>query len=231
MTYQLDQRIATTPSLRLIASCWLSLAVATTGCSAIDQIQYDVEYTAITLGPQDLKDGSIGFLTPAAATGREADKQALAMTFAETLQEVRPEITVVPLPNILSAVNAADLDQEYKQMYRDYLETGILEGSILRRIGEVGDVRYVAQLSLASFRQWSTSRFSLLGLRILDTEQANMRVFIQIWDVENAAVAWEGSAELNYAYETGAEMPVMFNDVAQLAAERLFAQLPGAEEK
>ena len=215
----------------MIASCWLSLAIAISGCSAIDQIQYDVEHTAITLGPHDLEDGGIGFLTPAAATGREADKQALAMSFAKALQAMRPEIRVVPLPSILSAVNAADLDQEYKLMYRDYLETGILEGSILCRIGEVGGVRYVAQLSLASFVQKSSGRFSFLGLHVLDTEQANMRMFIQIWDIENAAVAWEGGAELNYAYETGAEMPVTFSDVTRLAAERLFARLPGADRK
>lgn len=201
------------------------------GCSVVDQTQYDVEHTSIALGPADLEAGGIGFLTPAAATGREADKQALAMSFAKTLQDVRPETRVVPLPKILSAVNAADLDQEYKQMYRDYLETGILEGSILGRVGEVGEVRYVAQLSLAGFTQWSSGRWSLLGVHLLDTEQANLRIFIQIWNVEDATVAWEGSAELNYAYETGAERRVTFSDVAQLAAERLFAELPGAKEE
>ena len=36
-----------------------------------------------------------------------------------------------------------------------------------------------------------------------------------------------GGTELNFSYESGAENPVTFLDVSQLAAERLFSQLPG----
>jgi hypothetical protein len=55
-----------------------------------------------------------------------------------------------------------------------------------------------------------------------------MRVFIQIWDSQTGAVAWEGSAELNYAYESAAENPAPFLEASSLAARRLFADLPGA---
>ena len=220
-----------TASLRFVLGSCLIASMTIIGCSAIDQVRYDAEYTAISLGPNDLEEGGIGFLTPSAATGREADKQALAMSFAKKLQEMRPDVTVVPLPEVLSAVNAVDLDEEYKQMYRDYLETGILEGSILRRFAELGSIRYFAQLSLASFTQGSRGRFSFLGLAISHTASANMRVFVQIWDARNAKVAWEGYTELNYAYETSAEKPVTFHDVAELTAEKMFLQLPDAEEK
>jgi hypothetical protein len=213
----------------MLGSCLIASTI--TGCSAIDQVRYDADFTVISLGPNDLEEGGIGFLTPSAATGRESDKQALAMSFAKKLQEMRPDVTVVPLPDILSAVNAADLDEEYKQTYRDYRETGILEGSILRRFAELGSIRYFAQLSLASFTQGSRGRFSLLGLSISHTASANMRVFIQIWDAHNAKVAWEGYTELNYAYETSAEKPVTFHVVAELAAEKMFDQLPVVEEE
>ena len=221
---------SSTSDMRLIIGVCAVLVAVTNGCTIIDQIDYASEHTAISLGPNDLENDGIGFLTPSAATGREADKQALAMSFSHKLQEMRPDVTVLPLPHVLSAVNAADLDVEYKQMYRDYLETGILEGSILQRISDVAGVRYFAQLSLASFRQSSQGRFSFLGLRISHTEVANLRVFVQIWDARNADIAWEGFTELNYAYETGAEKPVTFADISQLAAERLFAELPGGNE-
>ena len=206
----------------------LVLAALLGGCTFIDQVEYESEHTEINLGPEDLEQYGIGFLTPSAATGREADKQALAMSFSKKLQEMRPEVMVLQLPQVLSAMNAADLDVEYKQMYRDYLETGILEGSILQRISDVAGVRYFAQLSLAGFRQSSSGRFSFLGLRISHTEFANLRVFMQIWDAQNANIAWEGFTELNYAYETGAQKPVTFADISALAAGELFAELPGA---
>jgi len=217
-------------NIRLSIGLCAVLAAVTSGCTFMDQIDYKSEHTAISLGPNDLELYGIGFLTPSAATGREADKQALAMGFSHKLQEMRPEVRVLPLPNVLSAMNGADLDVVYKQMYRDYLETGILEGSILTRISEVANVRYFAQLSLSSFKQTSLGRFSFLGMRISHTEVANLRVFVQIWDARHADIAWEGFTELNYAYETGAEKPVTFADISQLAAERLFADLPGIKQ-
>jgi hypothetical protein len=206
------------------------LAAVTSGCAISDQIDFKSEHTAISLGPSDLENDGIGFLTPSAATGREGDKQALAMSFSHKLQEMRPEVKVLPLPYVLSAMNAADLDMEYKQMYRDYLETGILEGSILNWISEVVGVRYFAQLSLSSFSQNSRGRFSLLGLRLSHTEVANLRVFAQIWDAQNAKIAWEGFTEMNYAYDTSSEKPVTFAYISQIAAEQLFSELPGANE-
>jgi hypothetical protein len=229
VTYLADKYIASAARIRLIIGFCLILTAVTHGCT-LRQIDDHTEYTAISLGPDDLEKHGIGFLTPSAATTHEADKQALAMGFSSKLQEMRPSVRVVPLPTVLSAVNAADLDEQYKQMYRDYLETSILEGSILRKISDVSDVRYFAQLSLSSFRQQKRGRFSFLGLRISHTEEANLRAFVQVWDAWNAKVAWEGLTELNYAYETAAEKPVTFSDVAQLAAEYLFAKLPGAEE-
>jgi hypothetical protein len=223
----------TQPGLRraaiaAVVSIW---ALLIAGCGATEQIRFEVDVTSLGLGPADLEQYGVGFLTPAAATGREADKQALAHSFAGALEKARPEARVVQLAEILSAVNAADLDQQYKRMYRDYLETGILEGSVLRRVGEEGRVRYLAQLSLADFQQQSRGRFSLLGLRLFDTKQANLRVFMQLWDSSTGGVAWEGSAELNYAYESAAENPAPFLTAATLSASRLYEELPGARKK
>jgi len=206
----------------------LVLLVFLVSCSGIDQVQFDTEFSRISLGPNDLPTHGIGFLTPTAATGREADKQSLAHNFAEQLKQQRPEIKVIPMAEILSAVNANDLNVQYKQMYQDYKETAVLDGSVLRKIGEASDVRFLAQLSLGGFRQETRGRFSLLGFRLFDTKQANMRVFMQIWDSETGSVAWEGGQELNFAHETSKEKPVTFHDVAKFSAEQLYSRLPGA---
>ena len=89
------------------------------------------------------------------------------------------------------------------------------------------NVRFLAQLSLADFRQIQRGRFSLLGLRIVDTQIGNMRVFLQIWDGYTGTVAWEGTLEVNYAYDTSKEKPVTFQQIAELASRRLFSELPG----
>ncbi len=208
----------------------LALVAALAGCgSMLPQVDAKITHKEIQLDAADLAAGGIGFLTPSAATGREADKQALALSFATQLEKDRPDLRVVPLPAILSAMNAAELDQEYKQMFRDYLETGILDGALLKRIGEIGQVRYLAQLSLASFEQASRGRFSLIGFRFVDTKQANIRVFLQIWDSQTGSVAWEGGGEVNYAFESVTERPVTFQQVAATVADRIYAGLPRSE--
>ena len=214
----------------VVAPLVLVLSVALAGCgSMLPQVDAKITHKEIALDAADLAAGGIGFLTPSAATGREADKQALALAFATRLEADRTDLRVVPLPAILSAMNAAELDQEYKQMFRDYLETGILDGALLKRIGEIGQVRYLAQLSLASFEQASRSRFSIIGFRFIDTKQANIRVFLQIWDSYTGSVAWEGGGEVNYAFESVTERPVTFQQVAATVADKIYAGLPRSE--
>jgi hypothetical protein len=214
----------------VVAPLVLVLSGVLAGCgSMLPQIDAKITHKQIALDAADLVAGGIGFLTPSAATGREADKQALALSFATRLEADRKDLRVVPLPAILSAMNAAELDQEYKQMFRDYLETGILDGALLKRIGEIGQVRYLAQLSLASFEQASRSRFSIIGFRFIDTKQANIRVFLQIWDSHAGSVAWEGGGEVNYAFESVTERPVTFQQVAATVADKIYAGLPRSE--
>lgn len=198
------------------------------GCNS-GQLVSNVEHTGLSLGPADLEAGGIGFLTPAAGTGREADKQALAQSFANALSQARPDVTVRGLAEVLNSVNSANLDQQYKSMYRDYLQTGILDADVLAQVGRTSEVRYLAQLSLAGFSQGNRGRLSVFGLRMLDTKQGNLRIFLQVWDADSGTVAWEGSGELSYAYDTGRESPVSFAELCRLTAERLFARLPGAK--
>jgi len=65
----------------------------------------------------------------------------------------------------------------------------------------------------------------------MDTKQASLRVFIQVWDSETGGVAWEGSGELNFAYESAAENPAPFEKAATLAARRMYQELSGAKAR
>ncbi len=213
----------------VVAGIFVISLLGATACTVNDQLYSDAHYRPLGLTEDALASGGIGFLTPAAPTGLEADKQGLALGFAETLRDTRPDVRVVPLPDILSAVNRNDLSDAYKQIYRDYLETGILERSMLQRIGQASGVRYLAQLNLAQFAQESRGRFSIIGLRIVETRRANLRVFLQVWDAETGEVAWEGSEELVLSHDTSREQPVTFTEMVGTAAENLYRKLPGAE--
>ena len=211
-------------------SCWLIsllalLFVMSSGC-ARHQIHASVKFENIALTADDLESYGLGFITPSTVTGREQDIQSLAFIFARVLAEDRPKILVVGLPETLSAINRADLADEYKQMYIDYSDTGIFKKPSLKEVGYVAGVRYLAQLKLSGFEQGSKGRFGMMGWRMVQTKQANIRLFLQVWDSENGAIVWEGTEELIYSNDTFSEQPITFQLVVEEVARNLLSKLP-----
>ena len=208
--------------------CILSLTVVAcllTGCSPA-QIYPTIEQHSISLQPGNLESYGISFITPSATTGQEEEKQAVALVFADAMRKQRSGIRVVPLAETLSAVNKAGLADRYSHMYGDYRDTGLLNGEILRQIGEVTKVRYVAQIKVQEFEQIGRDRLAILGLRIIETKAASVRLFFQIWDTKDGTVAWEATQELHVAYDTITEKPLTFQEVVGRAARELVSKLP-----
>ena len=197
------------------------------GCST-NQIHSMVQYEDISLEPNGLENHGLGFITPSTVTGQEQDVQGLAFIFARVLEKDRPDIRVIGLPEALSAVNQAGLSDEYKQMYVDYSDTGIFKKDSLRKVGTVIGVRYLAQLKLSGFSQNSKGRFNFLGLRVMQTKEANIRLFFQIWNSDTGAIVWEGTEEVNYAWDTTSEKPVTFQLIVEEIARNLVSKLPAS---
>ena len=160
------------------------------------------------------------------ATGQEEDKQTLAYVFADTVQKERPDLRFVPLSRTISAINLAGLADVYRKMYGDYRDTGVFDVGGMQRIANAAGARYLGQLKLARMEQNSRSRFGLLGLSLLNTQYANMRVFFQVWDSRDGTIVWEGIDEVTLAMDTGKELPMSFQSVAEQAAKNLVQRLP-----
>jgi hypothetical protein len=208
---------------------WLVIAVISTsllsGCVK-NQIHSTAHHAAISLKNDDLETYGLAFITPSTVTGQEEDKQTLAFIFAEVINEKRPDIKIVSLPQTLSAINKAGLTDNYKAMYVDYADTGIFRQDILKEVGKVTEVRYLAQLKLSNFNQNSSGRFSALGLRLVQTKEANIRMFVQIWDSVDGSIAWEGTEEVTYAWDSSSAEPVTFRIIVEQTAENLVSLLP-----
>lgn len=196
------------------------------GCVSTAQLTQNTASQDFSLDPVALRSDGLGFLTPVSATGQEADRVGLALAFAEQVSEERSDLRVMPLAEVLSAVNQAGLADDYKSMVDDYRATGILEKDVLRRVGEASGARYLSLLGLARFSQDTNKRFGIGGIRLMDTKQASLRLSWQIWDSETGSIAWEGSDEVNYSYDTARERPVNFGFVAEQAASNMLARLP-----
>lgn len=203
----------------------LLLASVLPGCS-IDQVHSSADHADFSLDRNYLETYGLAFITPSTVTGQEEDKQTLAFAFANAMQENRPDIRLVTLPETISAINIADLSEDYKFMYVDYRDTGVFKRDLLKKVGEITGTRYLAQLKLSDFSQNSKSRFNLFGLRLLQTKEANIRIFFQIWDSRDGTIAWEGTEEMSYSWDTGSEKPVTFRKIVEKTAQNLISLLP-----
>jgi hypothetical protein len=180
----------------------------------------------INLRSEDLRRAGMAFITPSSITGQEEDKQALALAFTGVLQQVRPDLRVVNLPETLGSINRVGLTGEYRKMFEDYRLTGIFDRETLQKVAKVTGMRYLAQLKLGAFRQESKSRFGLLGIRMLETKTSTIRLYLQIWDADNGTVAWEGSQESTVSHESLAEEYVSLKSIVEASARDLVAHLP-----
>lgn len=204
----------------------VAMLLALGGCASSLQKYSTPEHHTLRLETEDLRGGGLAFLTPSTVTGQEEDKQLLANVFAAALRTSRPDIRTVSLPETISAVNRAGLADTYRSMYHDYRETGVFDAASMRKVAQAAGVRYLAQLKLAKMQQGARGRWSVLGLSVLQTHYANLRVFLQIWDSRDGSIAWEGVDEVTFAIDTQRERPFTFRTIAGHAAQNLAQRLP-----
>lgn len=198
---------------------------ALAGCYGT-QIYPTLQEQRISLAAGDLDAGGVAFITPSTVTGQEQETQAVALIFADVLKHERPGLRVLTLAEALGAINRAGLSDDYKHMYNDYRDTGLFSGEVLRKVAGAIGTRYLAQLKLQGFEQGSSNRFGILGIRIVETKYAHIRLFLQVWDSREGAIAWEGMQEMRQATDTMTEKPVMLRTVLERTARDLIARLP-----
>lgn len=205
---------------------WLLAAILFAAAGCATQIHSTTEHRAFSLKKGDLPGYGIAFITPSTVTGQEEERQAVALIFASVMARELPNVRIVTLPETLSAVNGNGLADEYRAMYADYRDTGIFLRKTLKKIGAITGARYVAQIKLAGFSQGSNTRLGILGLRVMDTQYAKIRLFFQIWDSTDGSIAWEGTQELVYAEEAASEKGVTLKRALEHAAADLIHRLP-----
>jgi len=212
---------------------WIPVQIALLsgiGCGNIF-LHSDITHRVLSLAERELQDSGVALITPSTVTGRDEDKQALALAFYSVISEQRPDVKVVSLAHTLSAINRADLVEEYERMFvEEATETGIFRHDILGKITQVTGARFLAQLKLAGFRQESVLRWSLLGVRLVQTKRATMRLYLQIWDSRDGSIAWEGSVEVMQSIDTSSEHEVTLRTIARQAALELVQGLPGGDD-
>ena len=206
------------------AVIFITLLVVITGCSGpLKQASQFSKEIYRTEQINDLRNSRIGFLTTAVAQGNGLGeyKSILSDIIEKNFREEQPEINILTSRDILNRINSADLAGEYVGMIAGYNLTGILERKTLEKVGNVIEVKYIAQPRLSSFTERTSTRLIAFGLSLISTRETSVNISLQIWDTKTGSIVWEGSGQATIAVEAMRAKPVSFEDVAEVASRGL----------
>jgi hypothetical protein len=172
-----------------------------------------------------LEGSRVGFIM-LSPSQRLEDRSIVMDLLGKLFQEKRGDIEVLLPSQSLSLINQAGIAKEYNEAVKDYQTSGILDRRMITKVGEVLNVRYLLHLSLIGFDQYASTRFSVLGLRAIDSQSAKMRLFVQILEADRGTIVWEASGEGIITREEFRARPITFHEIAQLACQRLVEKLP-----
>lgn len=90
-------------------------------------------------------------------------------------------------------LNSRDLVPVYQEMIKNYHESGMIDNSQLRKIGEATGTRYLLKLQIGSLNTSSDTESDYDG-DVYTSKEKNVRIYGLLWDASNGNVMWEGAS-------------------------------------
>ena len=163
-----------------------------------------------------------GALAPPRLLGSET---GLDTILAQVLKTVAPGFKVITQQEAASLINRNDLANEYTRMRNEALQSHLLDGGSLKKLGTAIGTRYVFQPKLIEFMQIAKDRWELppIALKVSRIRSSVMRLSLQLWDMQTGELLWTSLAEATLESEAVGQDPVYFEDTAPVAMGSILA--------
>lgn len=154
-----------------------------------------------------------GALAPPRLLGSETGLDSI---LAQVLNTVAPSFKIINQPEAASLINRNNLANEYTQMRNEALQSHLLNGDSLKKLGTAIGTRYVFQPKLIEFIQITKDRWELppIALKVSRIRSSFMRLSLQLWDMRTGELLWTSMAEASLESEAVGQDPVYFEDTA-----------------
>lgn len=215
-------------SLTLLRTTLILMVVVTAGCSSSLygwQVRTNSSPPPPTFNRAVLTQEPVaifGALAPARLLGSET---GLDTILAQVLKKVAPNFKVIIQPAAASLINRHDLASEYTRMRNDALQSHLLDGGSLKKLGTALGTRYVFQPKLIEFMQIMKDRWEMppIALKVSRIRTSSMRLSLQLWDMRTGELVWTSLAEASLESEAVGQDPVYFEDIARLTIGSMLA--------
>jgi len=134
---------------------------------------------------------------------------------------------VLSFTDFSNKLNEKGLCHRYAEMKRFYQENGLFRRSDLDvLVNEIG-ADYLILPCLLEVRRWSTGRFSIGGVKFLNTQIVSGMVGLEIWDTKAGRKVFSATSDVTIASEKIREEPISMEEAFERAWLGIMSQLPG----
>jgi hypothetical protein len=168
-----------------------------------------------------------GALVPPRLLGGET---GLDTILAQVIKTVAPSFKGTQ-QTVASLINRNNLANEYTRMRNEALQSHLLDGGSLKKLGTAICTRYVFQPKLIEFMQIMKDRWELppIALKVSRIRSSIMRLSLQLWDMQTGELLWTSLAEASLESEAVGQDPVYFEDIARVTMGSMIADFLNGE--
>ena len=118
------------------------------------------------------------------------------------------------------------MTQKYSEIRNFYQRNGMFNQSDLTLLGDEMDANYFVLPRVLDARRWYSSRFSILGLRVINTHVICVVVNMEIWDAKKGYKVFSATSDATVASERIRENPISLEEAFERAWLGIIKELP-----
>jgi len=136
-------------------------------------------------------------------------------------------LEVMSFTDLTNKLNEKDLAFKHAEMKKFYQQNGMFKRSDLEFLADEIDAKYLILPCLLDIRRWSKGRFSVGGVKFLNTHIVSGMLGMEIWDTRAGRKVFSATSDITLASEKIKEEPISMEEAFKRAWHGIMKELPG----
>lgn len=136
-------------------------------------------------------------------------------------------LEVFSFTDLTNKLNEKSLCQRHAEMKKFYQENGMFRKSDLDYLANEIGADYIVLPCLLDVQRWSKGRFSVAGVRFLQTHVVSGMLGLEIWNTKTGRKVFSATSDITIASEKVKEAPMSMEEAFDIAWYGIIKELPG----
>ncbi|MFC1792421.1 hypothetical protein ACFL3Q_02400 [Planctomycetota bacterium] len=136
-------------------------------------------------------------------------------------------LEVLSFTDLINNLNEKGICQRHAEMRKFYHENGMFRKSDLEFLAKEIGADYLVLPCLIDIQRWQKGRFSVGGVKFLNTQIINGILGMEIWDTRSGNKVFSATSDVTLANERIKEEPITLESAFESAWNGIMKELPG----